>query len=145
MAIFGLLAVISQPYPTPGAVAPEAGTRDLLGRSLTLYLLRHELVALPVLIGNIIYGNCHGTLKARNGKAANWWDKSDLAVSPLKVCAEWLTGGLIVRLKWFLFSVALTALLLDGIRAKCGGALWDGLGRTSNLRPLPPPGFLIWS
>ncbi|VDL88771.1 unnamed protein product [Schistocephalus solidus] len=41
MAISGLLAVISQPYPTPGAAAPEARTRDLLGRSLTLYPLRH--------------------------------------------------------------------------------------------------------
>ncbi|VDL81080.1 unnamed protein product [Schistocephalus solidus] len=46
MAISGLLAVNSQPYPTIGAAAPEARTRDLLGRSLKLYPLRHELVVL---------------------------------------------------------------------------------------------------
>ncbi|VDL87140.1 unnamed protein product [Schistocephalus solidus] len=32
MAISGLLAVISQPYPSPGAAAPEPRTRDLVGQ-----------------------------------------------------------------------------------------------------------------
>ncbi|VDL95095.1 unnamed protein product [Schistocephalus solidus] len=50
MAISGLLAVISQPYPTPGTAAPDARTRDLLGTSLTRYPLRHDLVLLMVLV-----------------------------------------------------------------------------------------------
>ncbi|VDM05786.1 unnamed protein product [Schistocephalus solidus] len=32
MAISGLSAIISQPYPTPGAAAPKARTRDLVGQ-----------------------------------------------------------------------------------------------------------------
>ncbi|VDM05891.1 unnamed protein product [Schistocephalus solidus] len=53
MAISGLLAVISQPYPTAGAAAPEARSRDLLDSCPTLYPLHHELIVLLVSIGNI--------------------------------------------------------------------------------------------
>ncbi|VDM04990.1 unnamed protein product [Schistocephalus solidus] len=42
--------------PNPGAAAPKARTRDLLGRHPTLNLLCYELVVLPDLIGNINNG-----------------------------------------------------------------------------------------
>ncbi|VDM06268.1 unnamed protein product [Schistocephalus solidus] len=56
MAISGLLVIINQPNPNPGAAAPEARTRNLTGRSPTLYPLRHVLVILPVSIWNIDNG-----------------------------------------------------------------------------------------
>ncbi|VDM05798.1 unnamed protein product [Schistocephalus solidus] len=40
MAISGLLAVISQPYPNQGTAAPELRTRDLIGQKSNALLTR---------------------------------------------------------------------------------------------------------
>ncbi|VDL88088.1 unnamed protein product [Schistocephalus solidus] len=40
MAISGLLAVISQPYPNQGTAAPELRTRDLVGQKSNALLTR---------------------------------------------------------------------------------------------------------
>nr|VZH93472.1 unnamed protein product [Spirometra erinaceieuropaei] len=51
VVISGLLAVVSQPHPTPRYAALEAGTRDLLVRISTPQPLRHEFVDLSAAIG----------------------------------------------------------------------------------------------
>uniref|UniRef100_A0A0X3PCV5 Uncharacterized protein n=2 Tax=Schistocephalus solidus TaxID=70667 RepID=A0A0X3PCV5_SCHSO len=55
IAISGLQAVISQPYPTPGTAASKAPSRDLVEQNSTDYSLCHEFVFLPVSIRKIKY------------------------------------------------------------------------------------------